>query len=280
MVYSITYRRPVHINSSRSSFNGDEKPGSIGESIGSGSTACAAGIPDALSFDRVISGGTCPVRICLHSWFIISSSNPFLSTVVKILNLCIWYIILPEHSLSFLPTCTRTDTDHFLQPCTTRDFMNYLIYIERSAENLQFFLWYRDYCKRFSQLPASERVLSPEWTIEKAEADALTAPPAAGNKKMSPETTEIFKGTDFAQTKMTISEFNPVPNPFHTPPQTPDDRSGVVPSESGWGNDASTLQSSRKTNFAEKANVAYEAADVKVQPCKLSERFKPERVLT
>ncbi|MCJ1437500.1 hypothetical protein MMC27_006887 [Xylographa pallens] len=211
MVYSITYRRPVHINSSRSSFNGDEKPGSIGESIGSGSTACAAGIPDALSFDRVISGGTCP-------------------------------------------------------PCTTRDFMNYLIYIERSAENLQFFLWYRDYCQRFSQLPASDRVLSPEWTIEKAEADAYTAPHAASNKKMSPETTEIFKGTDFAQTKTTISEFNPAPNPFHTPPQTPDDRSGVIPSESGWGNDASTLQGSRKTNFVEKANVAYEAADVRVQP--------------
>ncbi|MCJ1289016.1 hypothetical protein MMC34_000548 [Xylographa carneopallida] len=211
MVYSITYRRPVHINSSRSSFNGNEKPGSIGDSIGSGSTTVAAGIPDALSFDRVISGGTCP-------------------------------------------------------PCTTRDFMNYLIYIERSAENLQFFLWHRDYCQRFSQLPANEQVLSPEWTVEKAEADANAMPTAAGNKKMSPEVTEVFKGTDFAQTKATISEFNPAPNPFHTPPQTPDDRSGVTPSESGWGNDVSTLQGSRKANFVEKANVAYEAADVRVQP--------------
>ncbi|MCJ1320080.1 hypothetical protein MMC15_005417 [Xylographa vitiligo] len=206
MVYSLTYRRPVQINSSHSSFNGDEKPGSIGDSIDSGSTTIAAGIPDALSFDRVISGGTCP-------------------------------------------------------PCTTRDFMNYLIYIERSAENLQFFLWYRDYCQRFSQLSANERALSPEWTTEKAEADTYAAP-----KKMSPETTEIFKGTDFAQTKTTISEFHPAPNPFHTPPMTPDDRSGVVPSESGWGNDSSTLQGSRKTNFVEKANVAYEAADVRVQP--------------
>ena len=157
--------------------------------------------------------------------------------------------------------------------------MNYLIYIERSAENLQFFLWHRDYCQRFSQLPANEQVLSPEWTVEKAEADANAMPTAAGNKKMSPEVTEVFKGTDFAQTKATISEFNPAPNPFHTPPQTPDDRSGVTPSESGWGNDVSTLQGSRKANFVEKANVAYEAADVRVQPCKWYKRLEPKSSL-
>jgi hypothetical protein len=42
--------------------------------------------------------------------------------------------------------------------------MNFLKYIELSAENLQFFLWYRDYSKRFNELPASEKALSPEWT--------------------------------------------------------------------------------------------------------------------
>ena len=41
---------------------GDEKPKSIGEaSIGSQGSGSSLGIPDALSFDRVISGGTCPV---------------------------------------------------------------------------------------------------------------------------------------------------------------------------------------------------------------------------
>ena len=161
-----------------------------------------------------------------------------------------------------------TNTDLELQPCTTRDFMNYLIYIERSAENLQFFLWYRDYCQRFSQLPAGERALSPEWTAEKAEADTYAAYSSVGVKKMSVETAEVFKGTDFAQPKPALSGFNPAPDPFHTPPQTPDDRSSIMRSESGWGNDASTLQSSRRTNFAEKANTAFEAANVKIQPCK------------
>ena len=273
MVYSLTYRRPVQINSSHSSFNGDEKPGSIGDSIDSGSTTIAAGIPDALSFDRVISGGTCPVRICPHFLVYHDVSNPVFDSFEGLEHVQLFY----ASARMFYPLCPcwkPTNTDHDFQPCTTRDFMNYLIYIERSAENLQFFLWYRDYCQRFSQLSANERALSPEWTTEKAEADTYAAP-----KKMSPETTEIFKGTDFAQTKTTISEFHPAPNPFHTPPMTPDDRSGVVPSESGCGNDSSTLQGSRKTNFVEKANVAYEAADVRVQPCKWYECLGPERAL-
>ena len=61
MVYSLTYRRPAYVSSSRSSVNGAEKPKSLNESVSSGSTYVAFGIPDALSFDRVISGGTCPV---------------------------------------------------------------------------------------------------------------------------------------------------------------------------------------------------------------------------
>ncbi|KAK6437152.1 hypothetical protein LTR95_006647, partial [Oleoguttula sp. CCFEE 5521] len=89
MVYSLTYRRPSHVpSSSSSSINSDEKQRR--SSLESGSSGLSTGIPEALSFDKIISGGVCP-------------------------------------------------------PCTTRDFMNYLKYIEYSAENLQFFLWYRDY---------------------------------------------------------------------------------------------------------------------------------------
>lgn len=46
--------------------------------------------------------------------------------------------------------------------------MNYLIYIEWSAENLQLFLWHRDYSARFAAAPASDRALAPEWTRAKA----------------------------------------------------------------------------------------------------------------
>lgn len=56
MVLSLTYRRPAYV-SSRSSLD-SEKPA---ESISSG-TSSQYGIPDALSFDKIISGGTCPVR--------------------------------------------------------------------------------------------------------------------------------------------------------------------------------------------------------------------------
>lgn len=60
MVYSLTYRRPAHVASSNASVNGEEKTKSIGGA--SQSSGMSYGIPDALSFDRIISGGTCPVR--------------------------------------------------------------------------------------------------------------------------------------------------------------------------------------------------------------------------
>jgi len=62
MVYSLTYRRPPHVDSARASVLGDEKTQSIGEaSIDSQGTGMSFGIPDALSFDRIMAGGTCPV---------------------------------------------------------------------------------------------------------------------------------------------------------------------------------------------------------------------------
>lgn len=46
--------------------------------------------------------------------------------------------------------------------------MDYLFYIERSAENLQFFLWYWDYVQRWSTLLPRQKALSPPWDPEKA----------------------------------------------------------------------------------------------------------------
>lgn len=39
--------------------------------------------------------------------------------------------------------------------------MDYLVYIEHGAENLQFYLWYQDYCKRWGQLSRAQQALSP-----------------------------------------------------------------------------------------------------------------------
>lgn len=61
MVYSLTYRRPPYAGSS-ASLGENEKARSIGEStVGSQGSGMSFGIPDALSFDRIINGGTCPV---------------------------------------------------------------------------------------------------------------------------------------------------------------------------------------------------------------------------
>lgn len=47
--------------------------------------------------------------------------------------------------------------------------MDYLIYVERNAENLQFYLWYIDYVRRWNELPANDRALSPKWQPEPIE---------------------------------------------------------------------------------------------------------------
>lgn len=89
MVYSLAYRRPPHVDSARASVLGDEKAKSIGEtSINSqasggsgGSGGMSFGIPDALSFDRIIAGGTCPVSR-LPVFFLLYNPD-FISTLLS-----------------------------------------------------------------------------------------------------------------------------------------------------------------------------------------------------
>lgn len=148
-----------------------------------------------------------------------------------------------------------------LQPCTLREFMNYLKYIELAAENLQFFLWYKDYVKRFDDLQEGERKLSPEWTLEQAEAEALAAQtqPRA-HSKLSPETAAMFKGTDF-ESQARVNEMEKA-NPFYTPPRTP---SG----ESSRNDEKSMDQSyTTKSSYVKRAEGAFDEAGLKWQPCK------------
>ena len=44
--------------------------------------------------------------------------------------------------------------------------MDYLVYVEREAETLQFFLWYCDYVKRWMALPAKKKSIAPKWDPE------------------------------------------------------------------------------------------------------------------
>ncbi|KAI8627841.1 hypothetical protein F5Y19DRAFT_465484 [Xylariaceae sp. FL1651] len=193
----LNYRRPDFVDKdelrrSESSADSDEKSNA---SLRSGRSGASSGIPDALTFEKIINGGTCP-------------------------------------------------------PCTIRDFMNYLVYIEHSAENLQFFLWYRNYVKRFTEAPATELALAPEWTqtmeeeiITKIQRDA-----ADKIKKDNPAGIEIFKGTDFEKAPEMQVENK---DPFSTPPQ------------SSAGDSASFLSGSQISGYRTQAQDAFSAAGAK-----------------
>lgn len=147
--------------------------------------------------------------------------------------------------------------------------MNYLIYIEHAAENLQFFLWHRDYTRRFSTLPENEQRLAPEWTVDQAEAEVMASQnTSSGTKNLSPETTAVFRGTEFAA-PVTSFGVEPKGNPFNTPPRTPlEERESFTVSDNGWSDNGSTVQGSYKSSHQKKAAGAFEAADLKLQPCK------------
>ncbi|KAI0445811.1 hypothetical protein F4803DRAFT_547852 [Xylaria telfairii] len=193
----LNYQRPAYVDSEDfRRINSGEFDEKTAASLKSGRSGAASGIPDALVFDKIINGGTCP-------------------------------------------------------PCTLRDFMNYLIYIEHSAENLQFFLWYRDYVKRFNEAPVSETVLAPEWTL-KMEEDAMAKiqkDAADKAKKESPTAREMFKGTDFEKTpEVLVVESRG--DPFSTPPRSS-------------GGDSISLSGSQATTYIGQAGDAFSAAGAK-----------------
>ncbi|TGZ82464.1 hypothetical protein EX30DRAFT_370557 [Ascodesmis nigricans] len=73
---------------------------------------------------------------------------------------------LSNVSISGVPAALSFDMvmkDATCPPMTSRDFMKYLLYVEHGAENLQFFLWYRNYVERFNELPQTEKSLSPPY---------------------------------------------------------------------------------------------------------------------
>lgn len=108
--------------------------------------------------------------------------------------------------------------------------MNYLIYVELSAENLQFFLWHRDYVQRFNSATTSDIALAPEWTQDEQNEtfNKLQKDHRDGLKRDPANTAAIFKGTDFeksgAMSPTTMDKAIPIfssNNPFNTPPRTP-----------------------------------------------------------
>jgi hypothetical protein len=143
--------------------------------------------------------------------------------------------------------------------------MNYLKYIELSAENLQFYLWFRNYAKRFNDLPESEKALAPEWLPEQ-ESETPARP-----KRVSPETAAIFKGTDFAN-ESKVTEGEKRNNPFSTPPHTPNGDATRVGGESMDSYEGMSITTGGgKSDHAIRASDAFETAGLKWKPRKLSQ---------
>ena len=141
--------------------------------------------------------------------------------------------------------------------------MNYLKYIEHSAENLQFYLWFRDYSARFESLPRSEQALSPQWTQAQAEAEAAGNTSAnKPSKNVNPQIAEVLEGTDFADGRAKTTA-----DPFNTPDETPSlEEKRDTFSEYGSSNgDMKTMVSSVAARSV--ADSAFDDAGMKWKPC-------------
>ncbi|KAK7426786.1 hypothetical protein QQZ08_006687 [Neonectria magnoliae] len=141
-------------------------------------------------------------------------------------------------------------------PMTVRDFMTYLIYVEHAAENLQFYLWYKDYEKRFNTADTADVKLAPEWTqamqgdivakIRKENVDKVRGEPIVA---------EIFKGSDFE--KHGNDKIIDGANPFSTPPQS---SRGDAPSMYAASHAA---PSTNALSYHTQASEAFQAAGVR-----------------
>lgn len=152
--------------------------------------------------------------------------------------------------------------------------MNYLIYIEHSAENLQFFLWHRSYVTRFHSAKTADLVLAPEWTTEmQEEAFAKLQKDYRDGLKRDPTTVAaVFRGTGFEkkgstglagnETSLIMERPSPIfsemgTNPFSTPPRTP------------LGGDAqSSFGGSHAMSYRTQASEAFSSVGIKA-PCEL-----------
>ena len=144
--------------------------------------------------------------------------------------------------------------------------MNYLKYIEHDAENLQFYLWYKDYVQRFANLPDSEKCLSPEWTAEQAQADTAAYHARVNSKKMATDTTAAIKAFEKEEETAAdgASKSSEEGSPFN------DSRESTVADRDSPPTDTGSLGHSSQTTksaYSQRAENAFEEAGLKWKPC-------------
>jgi hypothetical protein len=151
--------------------------------------------------------------------------------------------------------------------------MDFLKYIEHSVENLQFYLWFKGYEKRFGVLQESERKLSPEWTQEQEESEAAAYRAQLKNKSLTTEAKDIMMKQNLAGTG-DVAETESI-NPFH-------DSNGEKSSlESASTKRLMTGPRSVRTQYSETAKQAFEDAGTKFQPFTIQPyREEMSRIIT
>lgn len=147
---------------------------------------------------------------------------------------------------------------------TVRDFMSYLIYVEHAAENLQFYLWYQDYEKRFYTNPNTDMALAPEWTKTMQDETVIKIRKEQAEKmRKEPQAAAMFKGSDFEKkaTGQDRSMSNTI-DPFATPPQSSKgDKASIFSAPS-------TMNSLNAMSYQSQASEAFQGAGAQ-QPCEL-----------
>lgn len=145
--------------------------------------------------------------------------------------------------------------------------MNYLMYVQFSAEELQFWLWVRDYESRFEAL-GEHKSLSPVWTKEEAAAAAAQASAIALKSPSIMKSTSIE--IDITEAKDSSELL--ISSPWGSPPPTPSARSDNN-SSSPW--DEPDLQGHidktpdrMPANYKETAATALRTANHQWQPSK------------
>ena len=140
--------------------------------------------------------------------------------------------------------------------------MNYLIYVEFAAENLQFYIWFRDYIQRFSELSDALASLSPPANTIKPESGGPKGPRIP--KLVGSNVAIVSKATDFAAPKATTREKFDDDVPQYSL-ETPIERrsESITP----WEDEAAPTPQSMKMNTPQAITGVFGAAEAKGQPC-------------
>ncbi|TGO28567.1 hypothetical protein BPAE_0026g00570 [Botrytis paeoniae] len=208
---NVNYRRPEYRNSySSSEKSSRDSSMDLSRTQSKSSSKFSQGIPDALTFDKIINGGTCP-------------------------------------------------------PMTVREFMNYLEFIEHAPENLQFFLWFRDYTSRFDKSNPSNPFSTPPAT-------ASSEHQASGSSEYQNDSAVGFDAVDDKRPMATRI----IKTTINSPPQV------MAPWETGFDKEGGSLMEVRpaaQDSYRSIAQQTFSRAGIQIPDINLRYRDEIDRII-